>query len=292
MKYLFTALFLLTISGLSAQKSWTFKHELAPQTKYRTDMLMDMDMDMNMELPEEVKAEMAGMMPDSMQMKMIMFFAIGMKTMDATENGLPFVMTYDSTSMSARMNGEDLPLPQSTQMEMMKGLEIKGRVVDHKMTLDSMAGVAITPEMSAAMQSNLQGVQMMINFPERALMIGDTFSQINLQQVNAGAGGNIEVKVLWTLKLESVEGDLATFSTTEDYNFDGNASEGEIKMIMDGDGKGMGTLLFHRGENRILNYTNDSVMNMKMDMGAQTGMEMKMGVATKNHIVVTNKLIE
>lgn len=284
MKYLMTLLTFCALSVLTAQKGTIFKHSFKPNSHYTTGMDTRIQMTMKMDLPEDMKPEMPEEM-GSMKMDMDMFFGLSVKTGEKQAENIPFIMTYDSISSIFVNNGERMDVGEQ-QMNMFKDMVIKGHFLNNEVEIDSISGMAATDEMKQSMESQMQGIQMLLNFPEGPMMIGDTFSQTNINKVPTAAG-EVGVEVRLIFKLEKVEGSLATFSTVEVYDFSKTSTD---LVEINGNGAGTGILIFDIANQHIVNYDNKSTMDMNMDMSAQVGQDMKMDISSNNHIIITTAL--
>lgn len=284
LKYLLTLLGFCLAFTLIAQESWTFKQAFRPESTYRSDLNMDIDMTMLMDFPEEMQKEMPA---DTMSMVMGMQFEVLMKTGAVTDGGLPFVVSYDSVAMVGAVNGDTIPM--DGQEEMLRGFNIKGRYVNQEMVLDSLGGEAMTAQVAQSVQQNLEGLAMMVEFPETPLRIGDSFSQTVTKSVSTATGNNVDMEVVMHYTLESVEGEVAVFRTREEYDF---GSLKDQNFDISGRGEGGGTMRFSLAQNYILSYVNDSDLDMLMDMSATTGMETKMDMSSRNRIKSRTTLVD
>lgn len=84
-----------------------------------------------------------------------------------------------------------------------------------------------------------------------------------------------------------MERDIATFATSEKYEIDLDAQEQQVMML--GGGSGSGTMLFKQ---QAISVTNDSMMEMIMNMGEGGDDPMSMSMTVKSHTEVYTELLD
>ncbi len=201
------------------------------------------------------------------------------------DGGIGFEMKYDSMSQRMRINGEEQPMPPGVDVQL-ANMEIMGSIVDGEMQIDSLGGMALDSATAVAMKGNLQGLQVMVQFPDRPLMKGDTFSQTNEMITSAGVAGQIAIKVHQTYQLDSWDDEYAYLSITEVYDFSGAMDEGDGNMKMQGEGGGKGRMVFSIKDRTAVTYETNSTMLMDMDM-----MGVVMSMDTQNKVLMKNRIV-
>jgi hypothetical protein len=158
------------------------------------------------------------------------------KTDAATAGSFPVAILGNQYSMKTTLNGTEAPGPDTG---IVKGLTIKGKMdAAGKMVLDTAAAAT---EIKSAVGMLTGGMPQQLIFPEKQMMIGDTFSQeANLFGLNMpDFGFDMDYPTKVTYKLTAVKDNLAYFDMTSEFNISVNK---EVQnKIVHVNGKGMGT---------------------------------------------------
>jgi hypothetical protein len=114
--------------------------------------------------------------------------------------------------------------------------------------IDSISGLSASDTQRQAFVAIMAAVQKNMQFPERKLMVGDTFSKytsikLPISQLKVSYGINA------LYKLVKVEGKEAFFNIDLVVKQDFEGEQNEITMNAGGDGAGSGTLIYNIDEN-------------------------------------------
>ncbi|PJJ83360.1 hypothetical protein [Mucilaginibacter auburnensis] len=248
--------------GVLAQQSVKFSVKYLPMRTYATSYKMDMDMNMNIDDASVAKAMKDAGQPAAMLMKMNMNmgFDINTKAQDAKKD-VPFKMTYKEVAMSGSMNGQALPLPQSS----ITGVSLLGHYANQtkKIEIDGLEGGTLEAAKKAEAEQILSQVFNQFNFPDTTLKVGDTFTQETPLSVPI-AGNNTQVmtKVKYTLK--SIQGNQATFDIDQVVDMK-MAMPQTGEMVMKGGGKG--EMVYDIAEKFPVSSKTNMDFNFKMSTG-------------------------
>lgn len=272
---------LFAFANLNAQKGIQLEHRHLAETTYLTSMKMDVEMSMLVpELPD-VK-DIPDEMGDTMVMTMLMDMDIRNAFGSENENGrMEFLMEYDSMNTTMYMNGEEQKFPNATN-DQLRDMKIQGSVVGSEMYIDSVSGVAIDSATAAALKGNLQGMQVLIKFPDHPLKVGDTFEQTNEIVTNAGAAGQVTALVHQTYRLERYDDEFAYLSMQEVYEFLKSTND---MATVKGNGTGQGEVKFSRADKTVVEYDNTSMMELEMEV-----MGTAMLMTSKNKVTIENRI--
>lgn len=226
----------LVSQSLFAQQSLKFSVKYLPMRNYATVYKMDMDMNMNLGDSTMAKALKDAGQPSSMLMKMDMTMAVDLSTQAANaKKDVPLTATYTDFVMKATMNGQDLPIPQTT----LKGFGFLGHYSDvtKKIKIDGIKGDTTNAAVRASAETQLSQIFNQFSFPDATLKIGDTFEQTVPVSLPVGTGSTeVMTKVKYTLK--EIKGNEAIFDANQVLDMTMDLPQGAGKMTMNGSGKG------------------------------------------------------
>ena len=156
--------------------------------------------------------------PMLMQMQMNTFFDV--KTGNSISNQTPVIMTLGQTDAKMKMNGKEQPLPMHVEGDR----KIYGKLnSEGKLNIDSISGKKLTDSLKEVMKQAINNVQRNINFPDKPMKIGDTFTQDIPMNMPIG-GNSIKMISRTTYKLIGIESNKAFFDMS-------------IEMLLDMDSK-------------------------------------------------------
>lgn len=228
------ALLLMISAGAKAQKEVLFKIRYMPDQHYAMLMKMTMNMDMNMSgdsaTMKQIKAS-----GQTFPMLMVMESTTNgdIKTGRLTSgNKIPYTMTLKAAPAKMTMNGQTMDVPTPATNETLFG----NYTPDGKMSIDSIAGKKTDDLLKTTMSKLVENITANIQFPEKPMKIGDTFTQsIPMDMPMAGMAYKINCKAIY--KLVSIANNKANFDMRYDISSDVAAGQGmAIKMAGDGDG--------------------------------------------------------
>ncbi|MGY3214606.1 hypothetical protein [Mucilaginibacter sp. HD30] len=227
---------LLVSQSLFAQQTLKFSVKYLPMQNYATTYKTDMDMNMNIGDETVAQALKAAGQPSSMLMKMNMSTAIDLATKATNaKKEVPFTATYTDFAMSGSMNGQALPLGETS----LKGFGFLGHYTNDtkKFVIDGINGDTTNVAAKTAAQAQLSQVFNQYSFPEATLKIGDTFEQSVPVSVPVGAGSTeVMTKIKYTLK--EIKTSEAIFDLDQTLDMTMDLPQGAGKMDIKGAGKG------------------------------------------------------
>ncbi len=262
-KALFFGIAFLATQALFAQQSLKLAVKYLPMQNYAT--LYKMDMDMNMNIGDETVAQAlkAAGQPSSMLMKMNMAMAVDLSTQAANaKKEVPFTATYTDFAMNGSMNGQALPLPETS----IKGFGFLGRYSNEtkKMVVDGVKGDTTDAVAKASAKEQLSQIFNQFNFPDATLKIGDTFEHSVPMSLPVGAGSTeVMTKMKYTLK--EIKATEAVFDLDQVLDMTMDLPQGAGKMTMNGSGKG--SMVYGIAAMFPVRFTIDMNFAFKMNSG-------------------------
>jgi hypothetical protein len=261
---------------VKAQEPVIFKLKFLPDHEYKANMKMAMDMQMTGVPAPPVKSKKAttkSAKAKPMLMKMDMTTKLDITTGAVIpNNSFPVTMRYKDMTIKSIVNGKETPMPKNPII----GQVVYGQSeIDGKFQIDSVAGAGANEQMKTAMKTMVNSLQGNVQFPEKPLNIGESFTQevpINMPV----AGMNLDMKAKSTYKLIAITANLAYFDMDMTMNF-GMDSEKNGGMKMTGNGGGKGKLIYNIEENYFTTMTS----TMSLDYNMVMGEKMKMGAKMK-----------
>lgn len=258
--------FLITVN-LSAQDSIVFKPEFKANSIYETSMTMQTLMS-SIQIKDSIKTDMPAM-------DMTMEFSLSQATGDMATNGsIPMIITYRN------MNISNAGMPASAELngitETFKGIKVFTHIINgSEITVDSIQGADNDPVVKQTMSQTIEQISNMVEFPEHALKIGDSFEQ-DLSQSSSISAQIPGSTIIMTYTLKEIKNNIASFDTSM-------FMKGEMGEMMTMTGDGSGRMTFDISKKYVNN--SDILMKMIMDMkmGAE-GMHMEMTMDQKMNI--------
>lgn len=264
------ALVALLVAGFtSAQKSATFETKIQPEKKYilETVTLNNMDMDVpgqeKMSIMQEIKGPLT------------------MKTSKAAANGnVPAELTYGEVSIRQTVNGTS-----QDQKNPISGMVVSGNFDNTgKFSIESTKGGDLTDEIRGMVTKMLDGNFKQINFPKKAINIGESFEDTTPLSIPMGQLGAMEATIKTTYTLVRIEDGIGYFDTKQAMTMTGNPSGVEMTAT----GAGTGKLEMSLTDKYLKKLA--SVMDMDMNFTVQ-GMAVTMkSKATTSSTAVVSKI--
>ncbi|OCX50550.1 hypothetical protein BEL04_22500 [Mucilaginibacter sp. PPCGB 2223] len=270
MKKILTIPAILFAAALSAnaQNEVLFKMKMLPNHQYSANMKMNMDMEMNY---EGTGAAMDQLKASGMKMPMLMQMETGIQSEMKTgavnaKKEFPFSATIITLPSKMTMNGQASPEPiPNTPPETLYG---KCSVNSVMPVIDSVQGKAMNDSLKNMMNKMFQNLQSAIDFPEKPMKVGDTFTQdVPFDLPVSGAGMKMSVKAVY--KLLSISAGKANFDVifTMDMNLKlGTGGQGSMSMNGGGDGK----MEYDIANNYPTHYLQNMDVNYTMPIPQQT----------------------
>lgn len=202
------------------------------------DMLIDVSMDMKgtPEMMKNLKAKNV-QLPMIIKGNNIMEYKIATGALNQNQTDFPVIITYTKINKSQTINGHTMASPRSPLLDD----KIYGRFTEGKLKTDSVSGADDkTKEILLKTMSSIMGL---VKFPEKALTIGDSFSQeMPITLPIPGVNAQFIIKIIY--KLTSIADDLAYFDLDQSATFNINGGT-QAGMTGDGSGKGSGKCIFN-----------------------------------------------
>ncbi len=256
-----------------AQKEIQFQVKYKPNKTYITNMVNNMQMEMDFDLDSAKKKEMEGTgMKLPMHMNMLQEMTLSTKTGAAgADKRIPMTMTYDKVGITMTMNGNE-----TRQPDKLAGMKILGYATEEgKVSIDAIEGNS-DATMKEALQKMISQVLKSVEFPNKAMKIGDTFTQdVPMEMPVNGNSLNMLINVRYTLK--EIKGSQAFFDYTQSISMNFKIEKGNSRATGSGEGK----MVYDIPANYITDTTGDMIMNMNMQVGE---MEMKMNLKAKTSL--------
>jgi hypothetical protein len=253
-----------------AQKEIVFQVKFKPNKTYVTDMVNSMQMEMDFKVDSAKKKEMESTgMKHQMHMNMLQEMKLSTKTGALlADKRIPMTMTYDKVGITMTMNGKEVKQPDN-----FAGMTIKAYATEAgKVSVDAVNGNA-DETTKVEIQKMINQLFQNIEFPNKAMKIGDTFTQeVPMEMPVSGNTLSMMINVTYTLK--EIKGIQAFFDYTQAINMDFKVAKGTSTAT----GSGSGKMIYNMPANYITDTTGDMIMDMVMKMGE---MEMKMKLNAK-----------
>jgi len=261
--------FIISIQQTVAQNEVLFQVKYKPNKTYITEMVNNMQMDMNVDSAKKKQTESTGMKPP-MHVNMLQEMTLSTKTgAVAPDKRIPLTMTYDKLDVSMTMNGKEMKQPNK-----FVGMQIKGYASEEgKVNIDAIEGNSDTAT-KAALQKMISEVLRNVEFPNKAMRIGDTFTQeVPMEMPMNGTTLNMLTNLTYTLK--EVKESQAFFDYTQSLSLNFEVANGNTTAT----GSGSGTMIYDMPANYITGSTGDMIMDINMQMGVML-MKMKLKAKT------------
>ncbi|MBD3581684.1 hypothetical protein [Flavobacterium selenitireducens] len=260
----------LATSLVSAQKATQFEIKIEPLKKYtlETVSLNNINMDVPTQGPMTILQETKG--------------PFVMTTAKAAADGsVPVELKYGDVTVKQTYNGQ--PMEQKSPAS---GMTVVGKFDGSgKFVMESVKGDNVTDEIKTMLNTMLESGLKQINFPKKALAIGDSFEDTTPLQIPLGQMGTLSATIKSTYKLTKVENGIGFFDSAQTLTMDKNDAT-DIKATATGTGTG-------KVEVSIADkYIKKNGATMTMDMTIEvSGMKMDMkSTSTSSTTATVSKL--
>lgn len=266
MKKLTALVILVSLSAaVQAQKAQLFKQKVLPNHTYNLTSKQGFDLEVIPLDSAALKAKDETGPTKSVVLKSVMESSALVKTSQATgAKNIPVMMTCNSITAKANINGQDFPIPPNNPAA---GQSLNGQIDETgKVTVDT---TTATDNVKAAVKSAIGDIPKQIKFPDKKLKVGDTFSQDeSITDLNLPVGFDTDkeymMKVIYTLT--DIKDNLAYFDIKLELNI-GYEKEVKGKLIsLQGTGGGFGKTVFNLAKNYPQSVSRELniAVNMKM----------------------------
>jgi len=235
-KIFLMALICLGFTQLWAQQGVIFKIKYLPNKSYKTNVSVDMKANVTATGDPQIldKLKEQGI---TQPVNANLSIALGgvMKTGAlAADKSVPVNMDYKINNISVSANGNQVPIPPKATE---KDIKLSGHISqDWKIKIDSADGKAVADSAQQKMEQMMNMVQKNIQFPDKPLKPGDTFTQNVPMNIPVKEGNNIKIDAGVTYKLVKIADGKAYFDLTPTFNM--NLVIGKVSVVMTGTGTG------------------------------------------------------
>jgi subtilisin family serine protease len=235
-KGLLIAFMCLGITQLWAQQGVVFKIKYLPNKNYQSNISMDMKANATVTGDQQIidKLKEQGI---TQPVNANLSIALGgiMKTgAMSADQSMPVSIDYKVNNISFSANGNQVPIPPKATE---KDIKMVGHISqDWKLKIDSANGKAVADSAQQKMQQMMNMVQKQIQFPDKPLKPGDSFTQTIPMNIPAKDGNNIKIDVGVTYKLIRIGDGKAYFDMIP--NFSLNIQVKNFTVDMSGTGTG------------------------------------------------------
>lgn len=260
-----------------AQDEIMFQVKFEPNKTYVTDMVNDMQMDMHFDVDSAKKKEMEGKgmkLPMNINMRQEMTLSTKAGALGADKR-IPLAMTYDKMGITMTMNGKEVKQPDK-----FAGMKITAFATEEgKLSIDNIEGTS-DAAMKEALQKMISQVFQHVQFPNKAMKIGDTFTQEVPMEVPMN-GNNLKMLINVTYTLKELKESQALFDYTQSISMNFKIGNGNTTAT----GSGKGRMIYDKPLNYITDSSGDMLLNMNMQMG-EMGMKMNIKANTSMKVRV------
>ena len=237
-KVVLLALMCLSLTQLKAQNGVVFKIKYLPNHNYQSTISADVKLNVNVTGDQHIidKLKEQGI---TQPINADLSIGLGgfMKTGAlGTDISMPLNMDYKFSNISVTANGKQMPIPPKVTE---KDLKMSGHISqDWKIKIDSADGKAVMDTTEKKMQQMMNMVQKQIQFPDKPLKPGDTFTQGAPMNIPLDKNGNdIKIDAGVTYKLISISDGKAYFDLTPNLKMNFQIKNVTVDMSGTGTGK-------------------------------------------------------
>jgi hypothetical protein len=256
------AILCLSFTQLKAQQGVVFKIKYLPNHNYQ--MAINVGMKLNATLTGDTslinKLKAEGItQPVNADLKMAMNGNMKSGSLGA-DNTFPLNMDFKIADLSVSANGKQAPIPPSITE---KDIKVVAHVSqDGKFTIDSAAGKKANDTTQKKMQKMMDIFQKQIQFPDKPLKPGDSFTQSMPMNMPIGSGSNKDVKIdaTVTYKLTSISDGKAYFDMVPNFSMDLKIKNTAISVT----GTGTGKMVYSIKDNYPLSKDGNFTMKIKV----------------------------
>ena len=252
------ALMCFSLTQVKAQNGVVLKVKYLPNHNYQTSVNIDVKFNVNLTGDQQLldKLNSQGITnPVNANLSVGLNGDTKTGAMGADKT-FPLTMDYKISNISVSANGKDLPIPPKVTE---KDLKVVGHVSqDWKLHLDSAEGKKIVDSTEKKMQQMMDLFQKQVQFPEKPLKPGDTFTQGSPMDIPVAQGQSMHIDAGITYKLVSISDGKAYFDMVPNFSMNF-----QIKtIIINVSGTGTGKMVYDVKNNFPL--SKEGTINMKI----------------------------
>lgn len=238
MKNIFLIVFIcLGVTQLWAQQGVVFKIKYLPNKNYQSNISVDMKANATVTGDQQIidKLKEQGVtQPVNANLSLALGGITKTGGLDADQS-IPVSIDYKVNNISLSANGNQVPIPPKATE---KDIKMVGHISqDWKLKIDSANGKAVADSAQQKMQQMMNMVQKQIQFPDKPLKPGDSFTQGAPMNIPVGKDGSTaKVDMGITYKLVRIADGKAYFDLIPNFNM--NLQIGKVAVVMSGAGTG------------------------------------------------------
>ncbi|HTD42395.1 MAG TPA: hypothetical protein VK671_17320 [Mucilaginibacter sp.] len=238
MKKIYLLVFLcLSLTQLRAQQGVVFKIKYLPNHNYQSTISADVKFNVTVTGDQQIidKLKSQGItQPVNANLSIALGGFLKTGALGA-DNSMPVNIDYKLNNISVNANGKQMPIPPKATE---KDIKLSGHVSqDWTLKIDSADGKAVADTAENKMQQMMNILQKQIQFPDKPLKPGDSFTQgapMTIPLDKDGHNINIDAGIIY--KLVRISDGKAFFDLTP--NFKLNFQMKDISVDMSGTGTG------------------------------------------------------
>jgi hypothetical protein len=251
----------LGVTRLWAQKAVLFKIKYLPDRNYQSNIRVDMKVNATVTGDQQVldKLKEQGI---TQPVNANLSIALGgiMKTGAlAADKSIPVNMDYKINNIAVTANGKQIPIPPKATE---KDIKLVGHISqDWRITLDSANGKAVADTARQKVQQMMNMLQKQIQFPDKPLKPGDSFTQrapMNIPVGKDSTSAKIDASV--TYKLIKIADGKAYFDMIPNFSLNVLAGKASVNMS----GTGTGTMVYSIKDDFPLSKEGNINLNIKV----------------------------
>ncbi len=262
-KIILVAFLSLTIVQLKAQDGVVFKIKYQPNKTYKSDLGFVIKLNANVTGDPGIldKLKSSGITsPITVNVEM---GASGLMHSGsvAPDGSFPINLDYKVIKLTVAANGHEAPIPPNISE---KDMKVAAHITpDGVMMIDSADGRKTDDSTKRKIQQMTSLFQKQIQFPDRALKPGDSFTQSNPINIPLGnkIGGAIKITYSVTYKLTSIADGKAYFDVIPNFSMDFGM---QSKITANITGTGLGKLVYSIKDSFPISNTGDYTMTFKI----------------------------
>ena len=252
------ALMCAGITQLWAQQRVLFKIKYLPNRSYQSNISVDMKANATVTGDQQIldKLKEQGItQPVNADLSIALNGIMKTGALGADQS-MPVNMDYKINNISVSANGKQVPIPPKATE---KDIKMVGHISqDWKIKLDSADGKAVADSAQQKMQQMMNMLQKQIQFPDKPLKPGDSFTQNLPMNIPVKEGNNVKIDAGVTYKLTRIADGKAYFDLIPNFNM--NLLVGKVSVDMGG--TGTGTMVYSIKDSFPL--SKEGTINMKI----------------------------
>ena len=230
MRQFFTITFLLlTVVFVTAQESMIFKVLVRPNTTYTTEMSIYTltETGITTGQPLESALNKKSLIENTIKATSIM------ETKGRRNNGnVPVVIRYTDATSSTLVNGKE----QKMDLPITDNIIQAQYTQDDRYVLDSITGEVFNPEFKQLITTMLEQMQQQVEFPERPLKIGDSFTTEKPMNISSAGMMPINSNITTTYVLKEIKTGTAVLSFDQKLSLE--SKQDKVSWEVKGEGTG------------------------------------------------------